>query len=125
MIKFIALVVFEKSSSSDHFGTPIHKIIFSECREWCKFTKKYFRICLEKYWCVLVIISSFKVKLFAGAVLILLTIYCIALYVQQEEIEKAPAIEFSLQQAQYANKSNHFDRHTVVSNGPECASIGL
>lgn len=69
--------------------------------------------------------TGLKTKLFVAAVMVFLAIYCFVLNVQQEEREEVPAIEFSLSQAQYANDSNHFDRHIVVSNGPECAAIGL
>lgn len=66
-----------------------------------------------------------KSKFLAGAVLILLAVYCAITLFQHEEIEEEPSVEFSLSPAQYANKPNHFDRHIVVSNGPECAAIGL
>lgn len=68
---------------------------------------------------------GFKVKLLIAAALIILAIFCITLCFQHTEGEEESAIEFSLSQAQYANKSDHFHRHTVVSNGPECASIGM
>lgn len=64
-------------------------------------------------------------KLFIAAVLIILGIYLTTLYFQREYTEEEPAIEFSLNRALYANIPYRSRRHTVVSNGPECASIGM